>query len=84
MAFPAPSSFKLLISSAVASQTSTFRLEITTFAPCFAIAIAIDLPMPLDEPVIIAFLPVKSNISILLISLSSLEAFFQQMRLDLL
>ena len=67
MAFPAPSSSREFISSAVASQTSTFLLEITTFAPCFAIAIAMDLPIPLEEPVMIAFLPVKSNISILLI-----------------
>ena len=60
MAFPGnPIEF---ISSAVASQTSAFRLEITTLAPCCAIAAAMDLPIPFDEPVIMAFLPVKSNI----------------------
>ena len=51
------------VSSRVTSwQASALRLEITTLAPAFAISSAMDLPMPLVEPVITATLPVRSNI----------------------
>ena len=47
-----------------ASTASALRLETTTFAPARAISSAIDLPMPLVEPVINATFPVRSNMSI--------------------
>src|ERR1044071_889098 len=47
----------LTISPAVRAQASALRLEITTDAPCAAMASAIARPMPLDEPVISAVLP---------------------------
>ena len=50
-----------LISAATASHASCLRLEITTFAPCSASSRADALPMPRDEPVMIATLPVRSN-----------------------
>ena len=43
------------------NSVSIFLLVIITFAPCSAILKAIALPIPLDEPVIIAFFPVRSN-----------------------
>src|ERR1039457_6757612 len=52
----------LPVNSLVTSaQASALRLEITTFAPACAISSAMDLPMPLVEPVVSATLPVKSN-----------------------
>jgi hypothetical protein len=46
-------------------QVSEVLLEIITFAPYSAYLVAIDLPIPLDEPVIRILLPVKSNSDIL-------------------
>ena len=57
-----------LISLAVASQTSYFLLEIITLAPALAHCHAIDLPIPLEEPVIKTLLFLSSNSSIALIS----------------
>src|SRR5450756_1072840 len=48
-------------SRVTSSQGSALRLEITTLAPAFAISSAMDLPMPLVEPVISATLPFRSN-----------------------
>jgi hypothetical protein len=48
-------------SSVTALQASALRLEITTFAPASAIAVAIARPMPRLEPVINATFPVRSN-----------------------
>jgi hypothetical protein len=58
------------------SQASDLRLEITTLAPAFAISSAMDLPMPLVEPVISATLPVKLN---MLCSWSDRVAIFAPM-----
>ena len=41
----------VFISSAVATQVSEVLDEIITFAPYSAYLVAIDLPIPLDEPV---------------------------------
>ena len=49
----------LLISSATFSHASILRLVIITLAPCSAIRYAIALPMPREDPVIIAFLSFK-------------------------
>ena len=62
IASPAPSAHASLMPFATSSQTSALRLETTTLAPWPAIASAIARPMPLDEPVITATLPVRSNI----------------------
>src|SRR5690606_23154461 len=43
------------------SQASALRLEITTRAPARANSSAMDLPMPLVEPVMTATLPVRSK-----------------------
>src|SRR3546814_5247343 len=59
IAGPAP--YFALIPAATASQASCLRLDITTFAPCSAIASAIALPMPRDDPVISAIWPFMSN-----------------------
>ena len=48
-------------SAATASHASALRLEITTFAPRLAISSAMDLPMPLVEPVISATFPLRLN-----------------------
>ena len=59
MAVPAPC---LAFSAAATSaQGSALRDEITTFAPCSAKRSAMALPMPRDEPVITATLPVREN-----------------------
>src|SRR3546814_17771946 len=52
----------VLMSAATASHTSALRLETTTRAPSAAICSAMDLPMPLVEPVMTATLPDRSNI----------------------
>ena len=49
------------ISSAVFSHISFFLLEIITLAPWIAHCVAIDLPIPLDEPVIRTDLFFKLN-----------------------
>ncbi|CAI8779426.1 hypothetical protein EMIT0194P_180012 [Pseudomonas serbica] len=49
------------ISAAACSQASALRPEITTFAPCAAIPLALASPKPRLEPVIIATLPCRSN-----------------------
>src|SRR5271165_4117847 len=59
MAVPAPCA--ALIASAVARHAAILRLEITTLAPCSAIASAMARPMPREEPVMTATLPLKSN-----------------------
>jgi len=51
----------LRISAAASSQTGALRLDTTTLAPCSARWSAIDLPMPLLEPVTTATLPVRSK-----------------------
>ena len=61
-ASPIPSLQSSLISAAVCSQTSTFLEDIDTLAPCRAIAVAIDFPIPFDEPVMTATLLSKLNI----------------------
>src|ERR1700730_15479727 len=50
-----------LISFATASQTSAWREEITTLAPCSAIRSATARPMPRVEPVMTATFPFMSN-----------------------
>src|SRR3546814_6810338 len=52
----------VLMSAATASHTSALRLETTTRAPSAAICSAMNLPMPLVEPVMTATLPDRSNI----------------------
>ena len=52
MAVPGPC--RALRSAATASQGSSLREEITTLAPCSAIRSAIALPMPREDPVMIA------------------------------
>src|SRR5271167_1103418 len=59
MAVPAPRA--ALIASAVALHAAILRLEITTLAPCSAIASAMARPIPREEPVMTATLPLKSN-----------------------
>src|SRR5580700_679208 len=49
------------IPARTSSQASGLRLETTTLAPKAAIASAIARPMPFDDPVIRATLPVRSN-----------------------
>ena len=51
-------------SAATASQASALRDEITTLAPCSASRSAIARPMPRDEPVTTATLPLRSKSSI--------------------
>src|SRR3981081_851096 len=58
MAWPG---LRSLIAAATSSQGPALRDEITTLAPWAAICSAIALPMPRDEPVITATLPVRSN-----------------------
>src|SRR3546814_9922887 len=62
-ASPGPRAHFALISAATVSQMSALRLDTTTLAPWAAICSAIDLPMPLVEPVTTATLPDRSNIS---------------------
>ena len=59
MTIASPPAF--LISAAASSQAGALRLETTTRAPCSARCIAIDLPMPLLEPVTTATLPERSK-----------------------
>ena len=58
MAWPAA---RALIAAATSSQGPALREEITTLAPWAAICSAMALPMPREEPVITATLPVRSN-----------------------
>ncbi len=51
----------LRISAAASSQAGFLRDDTTTLAPCRARCRAIDLPMPLLEPVTTATLPVRSK-----------------------
>jgi hypothetical protein len=51
----------LRISAAASSQAGALRDETTTLAPDSARCMAIDLPMPLLEPVTTATLPVRSK-----------------------
>ena len=53
-----------LISLAVFSQISALRDEITTLAPAMARPSANARPMPIDEPVVSATFPVRSNRSV--------------------
>src|ERR1051326_1872193 len=53
----------LVIPAATSSQGPALRLEITTLAPASAICSAIARPMPREDPVTIAVLPVRSNSS---------------------
>jgi hypothetical protein len=59
-----PSPYLPLISAATSSHGPALREEMTTLAPCSASRSAIALPMPRDEPVMMATLPVRSNSSI--------------------
>ena len=52
-----------LIAAATSSQGPILREEITTWAPCSARRSAIALPIPREEPVTMATLPVRSNSS---------------------
>ena len=61
MAIALPSPCAALIAAATSSHASCLRLEMTTLAPCSAIASAIARPIPREEPVTIATLPVRSN-----------------------
>jgi hypothetical protein len=57
----AESGNRALISAATASHGPALREEMVTLAPCWAMRSAMALPMPLEEPVITATLPVRSN-----------------------
>src|SRR6185369_10888475 len=59
VARPAP--WRALIAFATSSQGASLRDEMVTLAPCSARRCAIARPMPLDEPVTMATLPVRSN-----------------------
>ncbi len=59
IALPAPC--LALIAAATCSQGPSLRDEITTFAPCSAILSPMALPMPREEPVITATLPLREN-----------------------
>src|SRR5512147_3074289 len=48
-------------SARTASQASALRLDTATLQPARASSSAIDLPMPLVEPVMSATLPLRSN-----------------------
>src|ERR1700745_342797 len=63
MATALPPAF--LIPATTSSQSGALRLETTTLAPKSAICSAIARPMPFDEPVMTAVLPVRSKILML-------------------
>src|SRR5689334_3819638 len=52
-----------LISAATSSQGPALRDEIVTLAPCSAMRSAMALPIPREDPVMTATLPVRSNSS---------------------
>ena len=51
----------LIISSAVSFAASILKSKICTWAPCLAKVLAMDWPMPLPPPVIIAIFFSKEN-----------------------
>ena len=61
MAIARSSPTSSFMAAAVASQASCLRLDTTTFAPAMASPSARARPIPLDEPVVRATLPDKSN-----------------------
>ena len=56
-----PAPWRALIAAATSSQAAALREETTTFAPCSASRSTMARPMPREEPVTTATLPVRSN-----------------------